>query len=195
MQHIKSITVHIVTVIIAAWLVVCLPAKACAGGITTDACRLRAVVISRIAREVRWPRKDVSHITLGVIGNRTDACHEIFREVIKAMNRRGMDIEVRVIRCANAMSQQESQELSRMMQQCNIIFVGTDMREHYGSIIEMVRGQGVLTVAAEEEFCRKKGMLCLQVHRRRLRIMVNMDAVREEGIRISSEVLRHATVM
>ncbi len=159
-----------------------------------ETCRLRAVVLMRIAMDVQWLEKTVSRLTVGIIERNPTLCSATFGDVAKSMSGNGMDINIRVFQCHDRLSDQETGARSRFIRSCNIN-VGSDMKEYYGSVLELTKGLDVLTVGDEEDFCKSNGMICLYVQRKRLRIMVNMRAVQEAGIRISSEVLRHSTII
>ncbi len=184
-RHILSLNIVVVLAIIST-------ADAYAA---VETCRLRAVVLMRIAMDVQWLEKTVSRLTVGIIERNPTLCSATFSDVVKSMRENGMDINIRVFQCHDGLSDQETDALSRFVRSCNIIYVGSDMKEYYGSVLELTKGLDVLTVGDEEDFCKSNGMICLYVPKKRLRIMVNMRAVQEAGIRISSEVLRHSTIM
>ena len=73
---------------------------------------------------------------------------------------------------------------------CNVAFVPKSVKDAARTLAEMP--PGVLTVGEGEGFLREGGMIALVMDNRRVRFDINMAAVRNSGVRLSSRLLQVA---
>jgi len=78
---------------------------------------------------------------------------------------------------------------------CQLVVVGHDSREGRESILEAVRAQPVLTVSHAAGFARGGGMVSFSSVGKDVDFEINLEAVHEGGLRISSQLLRQARVV
>jgi hypothetical protein len=79
---------------------------------------------------------------------------------------------------------------------CQMVFVGgetTDAR--LDEILDQVRSQPVLTVGEGDRFAAGTGMITFSVRDRRVKFAVNLKAAEAAGLKVSSELLRHAVAV
>lgn len=80
---------------------------------------------------------------------------------------------------------------------CNLLYVDFLNGEDLSSpkLLTKVSGRPVLTVGRSQAFIDAGGMVVLKEENNRLRIYVNLSAVRQVGLELSSELLAIATVL
>lgn len=78
---------------------------------------------------------------------------------------------------------------------CQLVVVGHDPREGRESILEAVRAQPVLTVSHVAGFARGGGMVSFSSVGRDVDFEINLGAVNEGGLKVSSQLLRQARVV
>jgi hypothetical protein len=78
---------------------------------------------------------------------------------------------------------------------CHVVFVGPSFRRSFPAVVRQLRGSGALTVGAFPEFARRGGMVRLTEGADRVDLEVNREALAREGVRLSSRVLRIATLI
>lgn len=72
---------------------------------------------------------------------------------------------------------------------CHILFVSRSEKNRYGSIFKAVQGASVLTVGETSDFLECGGVIDFVTEDERLEFDVNMDAVADAHLRISSNML------
>lgn len=77
---------------------------------------------------------------------------------------------------------------------CHILFVSEDPPQDVGKILAKISGAPVLTVGESPEFTSRGGMVRLYVEEKRARFEINTEACRSAGLKVSSRLLRLATV-
>jgi len=75
---------------------------------------------------------------------------------------------------------------------CHILFVSASERERAPQILSNLRGRSILTVSDIEGFAGLGGMVELFTEKSKIRMRINLDAVRAANLRISSKLLRVA---
>jgi hypothetical protein len=78
---------------------------------------------------------------------------------------------------------------------CHILFVNASERKRFRSTAGAVRGTGVLTVGETEGFVNDGGLINFKVEDGKVRFEVNVEAVGQEQLRISSKLLSLARII
>lgn len=72
---------------------------------------------------------------------------------------------------------------------CQLLFVSHSAAKRYDKILEAVKNSITLTIGEDPEFLKAGGMLCLQPGQNGVLFDVNLDAVRDGHLKLSSQLL------
>jgi hypothetical protein len=87
-------------------------------------------------------------------------------------------------------------QLTDSLRDCNILFISPSEKKRLPSILALLRGSSVLTVADMEDFAGGSGgMIQLSVQGTRVRMAVDVSAANRAGLKISSKMLLLARVV
>jgi hypothetical protein len=75
---------------------------------------------------------------------------------------------------------------------CDVLFVGTSERVRWSQIHADLASRPILTISEMTGFSRDGGMVTLMNVDNRLRFDVNLRAVRDAGLQINTDALKHA---
>jgi len=132
------------------------------------------------------PRQDkAARETIGIVG---EASFKTFLEGVGQKK----NFAVRVFETFNALQDTAQQQA---LWQCHLIFICESERAHRQQIIALARNHAVLTVSEGEDFLKQGGMITFLVEDGKVRFGINLVAVKQEHLRISSNVLRLARIL
>ena len=75
---------------------------------------------------------------------------------------------------------------------CHVLFISQSETDRLEQILGTLRGRNVLTVGDAEDFISRGGMIRLVTEKSKIRIRINMEAVKAANLTISSKLLRLA---
>lgn len=75
--------------------------------------------------------------------------------------------------------------------ECHLVFIADSEERRVGLLLRGLAGRGVLTVSDIDGFAEAGGGIGLVVDERRVRFDINLTSVQREGLRASSQLLRH----
>jgi hypothetical protein len=78
---------------------------------------------------------------------------------------------------------------------CQILFVSSSERMHFGAILGELRLSHVLTVGETEGFIEEGGIVNLKLDSGKIQIQININAAEQAGVRISSKLLSLAQIV
>ncbi len=78
---------------------------------------------------------------------------------------------------------------------CHIIYIDSKNKTEAAELLRRVSGQGVLTIGDLDGFCRLGGIINFYRDNNRLRFEVNTDAAGRAGLKLSSQLLKLATIV
>jgi hypothetical protein len=78
---------------------------------------------------------------------------------------------------------------------CRILFISPSENSRLPEILKALEGRSVLTVGEENQFTRRGGMISFRTEENRVRIAINQAATERAGIKLSSQLLKIATVV
>jgi hypothetical protein len=78
---------------------------------------------------------------------------------------------------------------------CQVVFIAASEKERLPEILAGLTRAGVLTVGDLPQFAEAGGMIGLVTDQRKIRMEINMEAVREGGLRIDPQLLQMARVI
>jgi hypothetical protein len=143
----------------------------------------KALFLFNCAQFVSWPPSQPSDtpLVIGILGD--DPFGPYLDETVRGekVNHRSLTI------------QRFRPETSP--QNCHILFISRSERERAAQIISSLKSRGVLTVSDIEGFAELGGMIELVTEKSKIRMRINLEAVRAAKLKISSKLLRVAEVM
>lgn len=77
---------------------------------------------------------------------------------------------------------------------CAVLFMGASDRKEIARIVQSVGRSPVLTIGERVQFSRLGGVIAFIRDGNRIRFEINLDAAERAGLRVSSKLLRLATV-
>lgn len=136
---------------------------------------LKAAVILNFVRFVEWPQETPGELVIGVMGD------ERLAEALESMAARrplaGKTVTVRFLKTP------------RELRLCHVLYLPASMREHLLRILEVLRGQPVLTVSDMDGFTASGGVIRLFVEEERIRFDIGLRAAEKGRLKISSRLL------
>ena len=143
--------------------------------------QVKAVFLFNFAQFVTWPSQEPSTpLIIGILGD--DPFGSYLDETVRGekVNNRSLTIQ-RFRRGAEPRN-------------CNILFISQSERDRVAQIISSFKGRSVLTVSDIDGFADLGGMIQFFTERSKIRMRINLDAVKTANLRVSSKLLRVAEV-
>lgn len=176
----------ILTGIIAAWLVSGNLAMARAQSLSPQAYenQVKATFVYNFSRFIDWPAgtftSGKSSLTVCALG---DNPFGGALDSIKGKNVQGR--KVKIERLTNFSK----------LEACQILLISSSEREHLKQILDSARHLRILTISEMSQFTQAGGIVALAMRKDRIHFSVNLAAANETGVKISSTVLRLATIV
>lgn len=171
----------------------CLALAIAASPLTAEAARgrvtreydLKAAFLFNFTQFVEWPDAALADpqgpFVIGVLGD--DPFGPSLDEIVA--NERVHDHAI-VVRRARTLSE---------LGTCHLVFVSRSQAPRLRGILDGLAGHSVLVVGDTDEFAAHGGTIGFVATGSRLRLVVNMDRVRDAGLTISSKLLRQAELI
>lgn len=179
------------TVLLRIFLVLLMPLISLSGlpSASAQASReyaLKAVFLLNFTRFVEWPASAFpqtnSPIVIGVLGS--DPFGRALDDVVKGEVVEGHPVIV------------ERYQSTAELKPCQILFISMSEQSRWPEVRDALKGQPVLTVSEMENFARVGGMIRLyKSSQNKIRLRVNLDAVKAEHLKISSKLLNVSEVV
>ncbi len=77
---------------------------------------------------------------------------------------------------------------------CDLLFISQSERDRAAQIVANLKGRSVLTVSDIDGFLKLGGMIELFTEKNKIRMRINLEAVRGANLKVSSKLLRVAEV-
>ncbi len=151
-----------------------------ATGAGQDESQVKAVFVLNFAKLTQWPadaHRDNEPFTIAILGRIPSAA---FMTTLKTQQIHGSKTLVRHI---------ESAEEARGS---HLVYISPSERQRVSAILRELRHQNVLTVSDIEGFCEAGGMIGLVPIQNRLGFEINLGAVRQARLTVSSQLLKLA---
>jgi hypothetical protein len=143
--------------------------------------QVKAVFLFNFAQFVSWPSQppDVPFV-IGILGD--DPFGSYLDETVRGekVNGRSLTIQ-RFRRGAEPRSS-------------NILFIAQSERDRAAQIVSNLKGRSVLTVSDIDGFAELGGMIQFFTEQNKIRMRINLDAVKAANLKVSSKLLRVAEV-
>ena len=147
--------------------------------------RLQALYLLNFLEFTEWPDSvfadGQSPIVVGVLG--TDPFAKVLEEVV-----RGETIGGRVI---NVVQFESIDQVTR----CHALFFCLSERGNYSNHLSRLKGWPTLTISEIDGFTYLGGCISFYLEKGKLRFEINMEALKESGVTMSSKLLRFARIV
>jgi hypothetical protein len=147
--------------------------------------KVKATFLFNFAQFVEWPpsvyAKPDSPLVIGIVGN--DPFGPFLDSVVANEKICGRAIAVRRFKHWDEVTD------------CEILFVSVPQATEETKLLERLKGHSVLTVGDSESFNRSGGMIRFVLDKGKIRMRINMDSATTANLRISSKILRWATIV
>jgi len=139
----------------------------------------KAKFLSVMPRFVEWPAETFKthEATLQICVHGDFSFGTNLAELARTESVSGHRLEVKWVR--------KEQELAG----CQLLFVSHSAAKRYDKVLEAVRNSVTLTIGEEPEFLKAGGMICLQSAQNGVTFDVNLDAVQDGHLKLSSQLL------
>ena len=146
---------------------------------------VKAAFLYNFAKFVEWPEEslpeDDTPIVIGVLGQ--DPFKAILEETVRGKQAQKRDVEVK--RSATAQD----------MRRCHIVFVSPSERSRLAETLAAFKDSAVLTVSDIDGFAEQGGIVSLTKDKGKIRLEINVDAAKRAGLKLSSQLLKLATIV
>ncbi len=146
--------------------------------------KIKAALLYNFARFIEWPAEAFtdpnSPLVYAVLG--VDP-FDTALETIEGKTVRGRKLVIRRIKKIDA------------IEDCHVLFISTSEKGHLPHILKAVKGMNVITIGEMERFAELGGMINLVKTGTKIKFEINVEAVRESGLKISSNLLKLATIV
>src|SRR6185312_3570648 len=147
---------------------------------------LKAVLLFNLIRFVEWPNASFadpeSPFVIGILGR--DPFGKVLDDVVGPESYGKHKILVVRLRDSEA------------AKACQLLFIGADEGKNIPRILSRLQGRALLTVGDFEGFTSRGGMVALnQGVDGKIRLRINLDAVRSTGLTVSGKLLRVAEIV
>jgi hypothetical protein len=146
---------------------------------------LKAAVLVNLAKFTDWPTNafagPAAPLVIGVVGE--DPFGPALEEAARAQTVAGHPVQVRRL------------SATAPLPQVHVLFISRSEQNRLPQVLEAVRGAPVLTVSDVTRFARQGGMVNLVLRDEMVRFEVNLNSVEAAGLRLSSKVLKYATLV
>ena len=147
--------------------------------------QVKAAFLYNFAKFVDWPKealeKPETPVIIGIMGD--DPFGSDLDETLETKTAQGRPLKVKRLMNAN-----ESKN-------CHILFICLSQENRLAESLSKVNKLPILTVSDIEGFSRRGGMVTFITEGNKVRFEINADAVQEGGLRISSQLLKLATIV
>ncbi len=146
--------------------------------------KIKAAYLYNFLRFVDWPQSPDLSFKLCVGGDKKEYRQSL--QVLSTQTVQEQRIDVTYIDFINGTD-------IAQLKQCNMIFITSLMREQQDKIINNITGSKTLTIGEDKDFIQKGGMINFVEQQDKIKFEVNLNAINQIQLKISSKVLRIAT--
>jgi len=147
--------------------------------------QLKAVFLFNFAQFVEWPARAWptadAPLVIGVIGD--DPFGTYLDELVRNEKVGAHPLAIQRLKRADDVAG------------CHILFFSRSEVDALDPALEALRGRSVLTVSDLDSFSRKGGMVRFVMEAGKIRLRINVEAAKAGELKISSKILRPATVV
>ena len=146
--------------------------------------QIKAVFLFNFAQFVDWPPgafpDSAAPLVIGVLGD--DPFGPYLDETVRGETVRGRPLEIR--------RYQKIEDIKT----CHILFISASEDSRLDTILGTLKDRAVLTVGDGTGFARRGGMVRFLSEKNKIRMRINLEAVKAANLKVSSKLLRVAEV-
>lgn len=146
--------------------------------------QVKATFIYNFSRFVEWPNgafvDSKNSLTVCFLGANPFGGA---LESIRGKNVKGRKIEIKRLASVSKLAA------------CQILFVSSSEKKHLKEILESAKRSRILTIGDMSQFAQDGGAVALSMRKDRIHFSVNLGVANETGVKISSNVLKLATIV
>ena len=156
--------------------------EVCAETVPVPEYEAKAFFLFNFAHFVTWPSQESSHapLVIGILGD--DPFGSYLDETVRGEKVLNRPLAIQRFR------------RSTEPRNCNILFISQSERDRAAQIISNLKGRSVLTVSDMEGFADIGGMIQFFSEQNRIRVRINLEAVKAANMKVSSKLLSVAEV-
>ena len=147
--------------------------------------QVKAVFLFNFAQFVEWPTNAFSQaqtpLVIGVLGEDPFGAY--------------LDDTVRGEKVNNRSLVVERYRRAEEIKTCHVLFISRSEADRLAEILANLKGRNILTVGDAESFAERGGMIRFATEKNKLRLKVNLEAVKAANLTISSKLLRSAGIV
>lgn len=145
--------------------------------------QVKAAFLYNFGRFVEWPARarPPANLTICVLGD--DPFGPVLDGLIEGKSIQGRKLVAR------------RPERVEDAGDCHILFISSSENGRLAQILAALRGRSVLTVGEAERFAHRGGMINFRLEGSKVRFEINLDATEQEGLTVSSQLLKLATII
>jgi len=169
---------------VLAVIVASAPAGAQPLAISAHEYQVKAAFLYNFFRFVEWPANNgdaKAPVVIVVFGR--DPFGPALYQAVRGKNLNGRPFEVR-----------RTSQISEVLP-CHLVFVSAQERRRTPELVKALEGAGVLTVGEADDFLEQGGAVRFATEDNKVRFVINLEAVRRSGLKISSRLLSLARVV
>jgi hypothetical protein len=141
--------------------------------------QVKAAYLFNFLKFVEWPDDSPpdphGKWVIGFVGD--SPIGQELTQLVEGKNVQGRDLQVKKFQAADN------------LRGCNILFIGESEKKRLPSILAVLRGSSVLTVADMDNFIGSGGMIQFVVEDARVRVAIDVGATGRARLRVSSKLL------
>jgi len=143
--------------------------------------QVKAAFVYNLTKYVEWPQS-TGPLLIGVVGD--GPMGSILKEMMSGKRSDSRPIEVILLSPDDA-----------ALTRCHLLFISFRSQKKNREVLEKVRRAGILTVGDADSFARDGGMIGLVTLENHVQIQVNLEAVTEARLKLSSRLLQLAMLV
>ena len=166
--------------------------------------QIKAAFVYNFINFVDWPKEKMKEsdtdepITIGIIGNENFT--KSF-DPVKDKKIRGKNIVIKYYKDLKGLDKSQGKENAKQKQaieslkKCHIVFLcncNSTSIENSAAIIKALKGSSVLTVGEQAGFLENGGNIKFVTEKKKIRFEINLDSVKNNGLKIRSKLLKLA---
>ena len=143
--------------------------------------QVKAVFLFNFAQFVSWPSQEPdAPLVIGILGD--DPFGSYLDETVRGEKVNGRSLTIQRFR------------RGAEPRNPNILFIAQSERERAAQIVSNLKGRSVLTVSDIDGFAELGGMIQFFTEQNKIRMRINLNAVKAANLKVSSKLLRVAEV-
>lgn len=137
-------------------------------------------ITSKIAKFTQKNNSEINPYTITVLNNQFG---NLFTEMFKEIQVNDKDVQIFYIDDIN------------QLQSSNVLFIFDTPIDELTKIFSLIKNKRILTISTMRGFAQRGGMVQIYSQNQKLKLKINLDSVKKEGIYVNSALLRIASII